>query len=162
MDNANLTIDKTVNQNDPDAIRELVRRSAVFSEVEVNIAGELAEAVLDGSDTSYQFIFLRNANGTPVGYTCYGEIPMTDKRYDLYWIVVSPDYQNAGLARKLMHETNKHVMELGGKHLYAETSGTELYAPARSFYLKNNFKQVARYPDFYKTGDDKVVFAEYF
>jgi len=162
MDKTNLTLDTTVNQKDPAAIRELVKKSAVFNDIEVNIAGELAEAVLDGSDTSYQFIFLRDANGAPVGYTCYGEIPLTDKRYDLYWIVVSPDYQNAGLARKLMIETNKHVVNLGGKHIYAETSGTDLYAPARSFYLKNNFTQVARYPNFYRDGDDKVVFVEVF
>jgi ribosomal protein S18 acetylase RimI-like enzyme len=160
MDKKDLKLDTVVNADDPNFIRKLVKHSAVFNEIEVNIAGELAEAVLDGSDTSYKFIFLRDQSGVPVAYSCYGEIPLTDKRYDLYWIVVSPDYQNLGLAKKLIEETNKDVMALGGKQIYAETSGTELYAPARSFYLKNEFTQVARYPDFYRDGDDKVVFVK--
>ena len=160
MENKNLKLDTVVNANDPTSIRKLVEYSAVFNEIEVNIAGELAEAVLDGSDTSYKFIFLRDPSGTPVAYSCYGEIPLTDKRYDLYWIVVSPDYQNLGLAKHLMDETNKDVVALGGKQIYAETSGTQLYAPARSFYLKNDFTLVALYPNFYRDGDDKVVFVK--
>lgn len=160
MKNEPLTLDSIVRKDDPDSIRELVRASNVFSEIEVETAGELAEAVLDGSDLSYKFIFLRNTKGQPVAYSCFGEIPLTDKRYDLYWIVVHPAYHSQGLAQKISLETDQAIIVNDGKHLYAETSGTDIYKPARSFYLKNNYQQVACYPDFYKEGDDKIVFVK--
>lgn len=155
----NLKLDFIVTKNDPQYIRELVKLSAVFNSVEIDIAGELAEAALNGTDTSYQFIFLRDSVGRIVAYSCYGEIPLTDRRYDLYWIVVSPDYQNQGLAKIILAHTISKVREAQGVIIYAETSGIKSYAPARSFYMKNGFKQVAIYPNFYRNNDDKVVFS---
>lgn len=160
MLNKDLIADKTVRASDPQFIRELVKASKVFSEIEAETAGELAEAVLDGSDLSYKFYFIRTKDGTPIAYSCFGEIPLTDKRYDLYWIVVHPDYQNQGLAKEVSLQTDRSIIASGGKHLYAETSGTDLYKPARSFYLKDNYIQVACYPDFYKKDDDKIVFVK--
>jgi len=155
-----LETDTQVRPTDPKAIRELVKRSNVFNDVEIEIAGDLADAVLDGSDTSYQFIFYRDASGNPIAYSCYGEIPLTDKRYDLYWIVVDPAYQGQGLAAKLIEETSARIVALGGSLLYAETSGTEAYSPARKFYAKHGFAEAARFPHFYRENDDKIVFVK--
>lgn len=152
--------DDYLNPNDVEAIREIVRHSGVFTDIEIATAGELAEAVLSGTDTSYRFLFVRAPNNSPIAYTCYGEIPLTDKRYDLYWIVVDPAHQSKGLARQLMQETETKIRQKGGMYLYAETSGTPAYAPARAFYLKHGFAEAARFPNFYRDGDDKVVFCK--
>ena len=157
----NLKLDFIVRPNDPKFIREMVKESSVFNSSEVEIAGELAEAVLSGSDTSYHFVFLRDKEDRPWAYACYGEIPMTDKRYDLYWIVVSPKYQKSGLASIVLENTLKDVSKRNGVIIYAETSGTTAYAPARAFYLKKGFQQVACYPHFYREGDDKIVFSKH-
>lgn len=154
--------DQLVRPTDPEAISKLVRATGVFTESEAWTAAELATCVLDGTDLSYQFIFLRTKNGEIVAYSCFGEIPLAPNRYDLYWILVHPEYQRLGLAKKIIEETERAVITLGGKHIYAETSSTERYHPARSFYLKNQFDIVANYPDFYMQGDDKVVFVKKF
>lgn len=155
-----LDTDAIVKSSDPEAIRQLVRRSGVFSSTEIDIAAELADAVLDGTDTSYQFIFYRDIAGNPIAYSCYGEIPLTDKRFDLYWIVVDPACQGQGLAARLIEETSARIAALGGSLLYAETSGTEAYSPARKFYAKHGFAEAARFPHFYRENDDKIVFVK--
>lgn len=155
-----LKADRSIHPDDAQAIRALVNRSGVFTAAEVEIAGELAEAVLNGTDTSYHFLFFRDETGIPIAYTCYGEIPLTDKRYDLYWIVVDPACQGKGLAQQLLQETEKHIRAAGGTRLYAETSGTEAYAPAQAFYLKHGFTEAALLPDFYRNGDDKIIFCK--
>ncbi|MDD2943290.1 MAG: GNAT family N-acetyltransferase, partial [bacterium] len=154
------TMGYRVMPGDPKEISELARRSSVFSETEIEVAGELADDVISGKDTSYLFCLLRNEQGHLLGYTCYGEIPLTERRFDLYWIVVDPEAQRSGLAAALLAATEDNVRRLGGVRLYAETSGTAAYAPARAFYLKNGFSEAGRFVDFYRDGDDKVVFCK--
>lgn len=155
-----LTIENRLRSEDAKEISELARRSSVFSETEIEVAGELADDVLSGKDTSYLFCLLRDNQGRLLGYTCYGEIPLTERRFDLYWIVVDPEAQRSGLAAMLLAATEDNVRRLGGVRLYAETSGTSAYAPARAFYLKNGFSEAGRFVDFYRDGDDKVVFCK--
>lgn len=154
-------IDFLLRPEDVQGIRSLVGRSGVFNEAEIAIAGELAEDALSGADSSYRFCFYRDERGAPIAYTCYGEIPLTDKRFDLYWIAVDPSYRKQGLAARLLAQTEAAIRQLGGVHLYAETSGTAPYAPARNFYLNQKFIEIARLPDFYRKDDTKVVFCKY-
>ena len=41
-----------------------------------------------------------------------------------------------------------------------ETSGTEDFENAQLFYGKCGFEAVARIPDFYDAGDDKIIFTK--
>lgn len=157
----NHSIRTTVKKTDADQIRSLVKGTGVFNEEEIDIAGELAEEALEQGEekSGYSFIF-REQEGAVIGYTCYGRIPFTEESYDLYWIAVDKTHQKAGLAREVLILTEQAVAKLGGKQLYAETSGTDHYVAARSFYLKNGFEEVARLKNFYKPGDDKVIFCK--
>jgi len=153
-------LDETLRTTDADAIETLVTRTGVFRADEIAIARELAEAKCSGSDPSYQFLLLRDAQDTLVGYTCYGEIPLTDKRFDLYWIAVDPAHQGRGLAGHLLRESEARIRAQGGAIAYAETSGTPAYETARRFYLASGYHEAGRFADFYRDGDDKVVFAK--
>ena len=155
-----LRINESLHSSDVSAIGELVTNSGVFRSEEIMIAMELAEDRLSGKDSSYNFLCLRDIDGNLYGYSCYGEIPLTDKRFDLYWIVIDNSLRGSGYASQLLQETEKQIISMEGKQLYAETSGTEAYAPARSFYLKNGFKEVASFPDFYRDGDAKIVYCK--
>lgn len=154
-------ISTQVTANAPDAIRKIVQQTGVFSDIEVQTAGELAEEVLNGKDDSYLFQFAYDEQHKLLGYTCYGEIPMSPYRFDLYWIAVSPQSQGSGIAQLLLQCTHEHIAILGGKHVYAETSSTAHYNSARKFYIKQGYTEVARIPSFYKDNDDKVIYAYY-
>jgi ribosomal protein S18 acetylase RimI-like enzyme len=81
-----------------------------------------------------------------LGYTCFGPIPGTEGRYDLYWLAVKPDQQRSGLGRELMARTEERVRKLGGDMLFANTSGLDAYRPARRFYRRCGYRQVAELP----------------
>ncbi len=155
---AGYLIDDILKQSDIGAIRDLAREAGVFNEEEIDIAGCLAEEKFSGRESSYNFLFIRDEAGVPLAYTCFGEICLTDNRFDLYWIVVSPKLQGKGMGERILSLTEDATRKLGGVHLYAETSGTDLYIPARKFYLKNGYTEAARLKEYYRDGDDKYIF----
>lgn len=141
---------------DPAKIRALVEATGVFSAEEVKVAGELAQTTVDGSDT-YRFLFAERG-GELLGYTCFDRIPLSKVSFDLYWIVVSPSERGTGLAAELMSRTAAFIRSKRGTQVYAETSSKDIAAPARAFYLKSGFAEVARFEDFYEPGDSKVIY----
>jgi ribosomal protein S18 acetylase RimI-like enzyme len=158
LKNPPVLLDDNLLNSDVAAIRELATQVGVFNEEEVQIACELAIDTLSGRDPDYKFLFLRADSGGPLAYTCYGVIPFTDNRFDLYWIVVSPSAQGQGLGKKIMQATEERIIALGGNNIYAETSGTDHYTAARGLYLKSGFFEASVLKDFYKDGDDKIIY----
>jgi acetoin utilization deacetylase AcuC-like enzyme/ribosomal protein S18 acetylase RimI-like enzyme len=154
-------IRKTVKLSDVETVRSLVRTTGVFNDEEVSIAAELvAEAALKGEKKSgYSFYFIEEG-GKMLGYSCFGRVPLTESSYDLYWLVVDPDFQKKGIAKQLLELTEKAVGSEGGTQLYAETSSKDNYKPARGFYQKVGFSECARQKDFYTKGDDKVTYVQ--
>jgi ribosomal protein S18 acetylase RimI-like enzyme len=156
-----ITLRSKVLKADVKAIRQMVALSAVFSPEEIDVAEELAQdAFTLGTKSHYHFL-LADMAGVLAGYSCFGRIPLTDERYDLYWIVVNPDTQQQGIASQLMAETETAVRALGGKAVYAETSSRAVYTPAQRFYLKQRFAEQARMKNFYATGDDKLIYGKF-
>jgi ribosomal protein S18 acetylase RimI-like enzyme len=145
-----------VDPADPGRIKALVELAGVFSAEEMKTAAELADSTLAGTD-SYRFIFAERDDEL-LGYTCYDRIPLSALSYDLYWIAVAPAARGSGLAHELMERTAAEVRRDGGLWIFAETSSREPYAPARAFYFRSSFKEVARFEDFYALGDAKIMF----
>lgn len=142
---------------DPERIRALVASTGVFSEEEAQVAASLATTTLDGSET-YRFLFAEEPGGQLRGFTCFDRIPLSKVSFDLYWIAVAPEQRGTGLAQELMARTARFAKSKRGLWLFAETSSRESYAPARSFYRKAGFEEVARFDDFYEAGDAKVIY----
>jgi GNAT superfamily N-acetyltransferase len=150
----------TVRPGDPAAVAALCAATDFFSPAELEIAAELAaERLAQGERSGYVFLFAEDGAGL-AGYTCYGPIAGTAHSYDLYWIVVAPGRQGAGLGRALLAETEARIARLGGRRLYAETSSREQYAPTRAFYLARGFLQDALLEDFYAPGDGKAIYVK--
>ncbi len=140
-------------------IRELTASVAAFHDYEVEIAGELADENLSkGSETSGYHFFLAEQEGEIVGFTCFGEIPCTRGRYDLYWIVVKKNCQGKGLGRELLRKTEEAIKTRGGQKIYVETSSQEAYFVTRRFYERCGYLEIGRFPDFYEDGDAKVTY----
>lgn len=149
-----------LNASDEADIAALVTRTGVFNAEEVAIARDLVtetRAKTPGAD----YLFLIADGVTHVdGYTCYGRIPGTDNRYELYWIAVDPDSHRHGLGRALLEASECDVRRRGGTHLFAETSTRDDYAPARRFYTANGYVCYAEVPDFHADGDGLAIFGK--
>ena len=132
---------------------------AFFSPEEVAVAGELmTERLLRGAASGYEFLVAEH-DRTPVAYTCYGAIPATEGRFDLYWIVVSPRLRGQGLGRGLLRATEEDIRtRLGGLRLYAQTSSRAAYADTHAFYHAMGYRLVATLEDYYRTGDGQRIY----
>lgn len=145
---------------DMESIRQLVTRTGVFNAEEIDVAVELVQDRIKRSLSSdYHFVFA-DKDKELQAYSCFGRIPFTDGRFDLYWIAAEPAAQGAGLASRLLSITEAGIRELGGKKLYAETSSRKIYAAAHHFYHKTGFMLESTFHDFYRDGDDKLVFVK--
>jgi ribosomal protein S18 acetylase RimI-like enzyme len=135
--------------------------SRVFTAEEIDIAIELIDTVLkDESQKDYKIDCMVDDQDQPVGYICYGPIPMTQGTFDLYWIVVDPNFQGKGIGSKLLDFLEEGVREEGGRMILADTSTIPQYEKTKNFYIQNGFQEVAKVPDYYYPGNDRVTFCK--
>jgi len=155
-----ITIRDTVLSTDIEKVRAVTHATGFFHESEVDIAVELVEERLaKGIKSGYHFL-LAEVGERLAGYTTYGPIGCTVASYDLYWIVVHPEFQGQHIGKKLLALTEQKVQALGGKRMYIETSSRELYRSTQGFYIKNGYKLEAVIEDFYDTGDSRMIYVK--
>ena len=80
--------------------------------------------------------------------------------FDLYWIAVDPDFQEQGAGSKLVDFLEEGVKARGGRMILADTSTIPEYEKTRRFYVKNGFREIARIPDYYDPGNDRITFCK--
>jgi ribosomal protein S18 acetylase RimI-like enzyme len=161
-DNREWTI-RQLEPRDRPFIGKMVISTGKFTDVEVATALELVDEALDrGEESGYFFAVLEHGNKHPVvrGYACYGPVPLTQGAYDLYWIAVDPVSQGKGLGSHLLEYVEADVLRRGGRMILIETSSQESYGATIRFYEKAGYELVARIKNFYRVGDDKLVFSK--
>lgn len=144
--------------SDREAVRSLVAAAGAFSTEEATIAAELVEERLARGTGSGYWFFFAELGGRLAGFSCYGPIPGTESRFDLYWIAVRPEHRRSGIGRELLRRTEEDVVARGGRRLYIDTSASKQYEAARRFYPASGYRNVAELPDFFRDGDGKVIF----
>lgn len=117
--------------------------------------------LFDEQEKGYNFLVARH-DGQVVGYSCFGERSLTEGTYDLFWIAVDPSARRLGAGRTLLKASESAVRALGGRLLVLETSGLEEYARTRKFYELAGYEKEAVIRDFYKVGDDLVIYTMHF
>lgn len=145
-------------RSDAEAVRSMVDGTGFFRPAEVDVAVELVDECLAKGDGSGYYFCFADIDDSPVGYVCYGPTPCTVGSFDLYWIVVDKRWQGLGLGLSLCKIAEDGVRRMGGRRLYVETSGKDLYRATREFYIKAGYAVAATLPDFYDVGDDKVIY----
>jgi ribosomal protein S18 acetylase RimI-like enzyme len=149
----------SITHHDREKILDLLRQTAVFNEQEISVAMEIVDLVLTKQDRAeYQTFCYYDGDDRFMGYICFGPIPMTDFRYDLYWIAVDKKVAGKGVAADLVRFMEEQVARQGGKKIYVDTSTTPQYGAARAFYEKQGYRTVCVMGDFYREGDGKIVF----
>ncbi|HYS55412.1 MAG TPA: GNAT family N-acetyltransferase [Thermoanaerobaculia bacterium] len=149
---------RPVRPRDRAAIEDFLRASENFTAEEVGTALELIDEALAGDDE--YIVNVLSADGRVVGYECHGPASLTVGTYDLYWIAVDPRAQRQGYGRRLLRAAEEDVARRAGRLLLIETSSKPSYAPTVEFYKRNGYHLDARIRDYYRLGDDKLVFAK--
>jgi len=111
-----------------------------------------------GEEAEYTVLCAVDGDGECNGYICFGPIPMTDHRYDLYWIATDRGRFRQGVGGELLQAMTARVAARKGKRIYVDTSSTPPYGAAREFYEKHGFHLAGALPDFYREGDSKMIY----
>ena len=135
----------------------ILRATPEFLPHEVVIAEELIDSFLQNGKKSGYTIEVAEDEGKVVGYICWGDTPLTEGTWDIFWVAVDNRQQGKGIGAQLMEQAEKAIYAAGGRLSVVETSGKPEYNKTRQFYAKIGYVEEARIKDFYNVGDDKVI-----
>lgn len=121
------------------------------------VAEELIDCYLDDQSGSGYHILVAEVDSTVAGYICYGPAPLTEGTWDIYWVAVARERQDQGIGGTLIKSAEKEIMRAKGRLSIIETSSIPAYEKTRNFHLSHGYEVVARIPDFYAPGDDKLI-----
>jgi len=148
---------------DKGAVVGLVRATGFFTEAEVGVAEELMDVYLGRPEQQdYHVVVVEDDAKKVAGYMTWGPTPLAEDAYDLYWMAVAPAEQGRGRGKELVRWLEAEVQCRNGRVIIIETSSQPKYHGTRRFYIDLDYKEVARVPDFYRAGDDRVIYAKYF
>ena len=154
---------RALQRGDRPFIERLLHETQVFTDAEIACALELIDVYLNVAEQhDYNLFCAVEPDDRPQAYVCFGPTPLTDAVWDLYWIAVSPEKQKHGIGRLLLSFVETHVREQAGRRLIIETSSLPRYEPTRIFYERYSYRELARIPDFYAIGDDRVIYGKDF
>ncbi len=149
---------RALKSGDRPALEAVLRSDATFDSDEIDVALELVDDALAKESSDYWFQ-IAEVEGAVAGYICFGPTPMTDSTYDLYWIVTHAEFRGQRIAQTLIRSMEQILLKRGPKaQVRVETSQTEGYGAARKLYDRMGYPEVARFTNFYKQGDDLIVF----
>ena len=148
--------------SDKPAVMDLIKATDMFTSAEIEVAEELIDVYLLRPDQKdYNVVVVETMDGGMGGYMTWGPTPLAEGAYDLYWMAVSPREQGRGLGKELVRWLERTVADLDGRLIIIETAGQPKYHPTQQFYLGLGYKEVARVPDFYKPGDDRIIYTKH-
>jgi ribosomal protein S18 acetylase RimI-like enzyme len=148
---------------DGEHVLGLARGISLFEASDIETIEELwTEFATKGDEASWYHFLVSRLGGEILGFACYGQRPLTEGTFDLYWIGVGQNQQSRGIGKALIGQVENSVRSKGGRLLIAETAGKAAFEPTRRFYLSAGYELEARIRDFYKAGDDLVIFAKRF
>ena len=149
---------------DRSGIFRILESAGNFTPEEVATALELIDEWLElGEHSGYLTYVLEGRDESTsemLGYVCFGPTPLTESTYDLYWIAVDKSMHRGGAGKRLLKFAEEEVVRRGGKMLLAETSSQETYGGTIQFYEKTGYDLVGKIKEYYKPGDDKLIFAK--
>jgi GNAT superfamily N-acetyltransferase len=148
---------RPVSSTDRAALLSLLKNTPEFKPFEVTVAEEVIDCCLHDSKNSGYFILVAEDNVEVTGYICYGPTPLTEGTWDMYWEAVEQKKRGTGIGSALMKAAEKEISKAGGRLILIETSSTPAYETTRHFHHNHGYKEIARIPDFYSPGDDKLI-----
>jgi ribosomal protein S18 acetylase RimI-like enzyme len=149
---------------DRGGVFRILENAGNFTPEEVATALELIDEWLELGEHSGYLTYVLESRGEDasevLGYVSFGPTPLTESTYDLYWIAVDKSKHRGGVGKRLMKFTEEETLRRGGRMLLIETSSQETYGGTIQFYQRSGYELVGKIPEYYKAGDDKLIFAK--
>ena len=121
--------------------------------------GEMLEAMtaphLQGEGEE---IWLTAEADGPLGLAYAAPERMTEGCWNLLLIAVHPARQGQGIGTRLTQEVERRLSGSAARLLLVETSGLPEFEGTRGFYRRRGYEEEARIREFYRAGEDKIIF----
>ena len=151
---------RELRRDDVKAINHILRATGAFTETEVAVALELIEIILSDPEQKDYAAYVAETDGRVSGYILYGQVPLTEGNYEIYWIAVDPATQGQGVGRKLLRHLEELLRAAGGRMICLETSSQPGYARTRLFYDKADYVEESCIRDFYRPDDHRLTYVK--
>ena len=144
---------------DKTTLLSILRTTPEFKSSEVMVAEEILTTFLEQQRASGYHVWVALAEGEAVcrGYVCFGQTPLTEETWDIYWIVVETSSRGMGIGRKLLQHAEEEIGGTGGRMILVETSSKDNYRETRRFYTQMGYREIGIIADFYAPGDGKIT-----
>lgn len=148
---------RAATSDDITALLTLAEATGLFQENELEDLRGMVGEHLGGEDEGDNFWIVDEADEL-LGAAYYAPESFSEGVWNLYFIGVHPTQQGKGKGTALLNYVEADLKAKGERLLLVETSGVGSFELTRTFYRKNGYDEEARIRDFYKPGDDKVIF----
>jgi ribosomal protein S18 acetylase RimI-like enzyme len=148
---------RPVSASDRTVLLQILKNTPEFKPSEITVAEEVLDCCLRDDEKSGYFILVAEDNKEVVGYVCYGPTPLTEGTWDIYWEAVSRNRRGQGIGGTLLKAAEREIRKSKGRLALIETSSTLAYEKTRQFYQRCGYDEIARVPDFYEPGDDRII-----
>jgi ribosomal protein S18 acetylase RimI-like enzyme len=152
-----ITTIRPAKTDDTETIMNLAEAVGLFEGEELEELGGMLTEYFEGSlGEGHSWIVCDDGGVVGVGY--FAPEQYAYGVYNLYFIAVHPKYQGKGNGSLMLNHVEKTLTEKGQRLLLVETSGLPNFELTRKFYRKQGYEEEARIREFYKAGDDKIIF----
>jgi ribosomal protein S18 acetylase RimI-like enzyme len=149
---------REMKKEDRKHILDIIKKIKIFNDEDQRIAIELVEEVVDGPNKEEYYVQCAVKGNKILGYICYGPASLCVGTYEVYYIAVDPDNFRGGIGKLLMVKMEEALKEKKARLILLETSSSEEYNGTRNFYLKLGYKEAAKIKDYFKEGEDRVIY----
>ena len=143
---------------DADRLVEIAVQAGLFPAEEAGFLSEMLAAHFAGNGEDGHVWLADERDGRPCAVAFYQPAEATNGTWYVKMLAVAPDCQRDGRGTAIMRHVEDALRSDGQRVLLVETSSLAGQAPARAFYAKCDYDEVARVPDFYDDGDDMVLY----
>ena len=145
---------RKADKNDVEGLKDILNTIELFP---AEMLDELMAEYFNNAETEdIWFTAIKDEKPCALGY-CAPE-KLTDRTYNLYAIGVQNNLQGKGVGKKMMKFIENYLKSQGNRVLIVDTSSLPEFDLTREFYLKIGYTKEATIRDFWKEGDDKIVF----
>jgi ribosomal protein S18 acetylase RimI-like enzyme len=151
---------RPVERDDIEPVKRLAVDNRMFGPDEVDFFDDMISGHLDGTLPDDRW-FIADTAGRLSGAAYVAPEPFGQLVWNLYFIATQPSDQGRGVGSMLISAVEKYLEHLGADEalvLIVETSTTDQYAGARSFYDARGFDCESTIRDYYGPGDAKVTY----
>ncbi len=148
---------RSATPDDKKALMAIADAINLFSSQELSELDNIISEHFNGNLGEDHF-WITYDDSEPVGVAYYAPEQYAYGTWNLYFIAVHPNRQGEGIGAKLLRYVEQMLGERGERLLLVETSGLPNFERTRAFYRKQGYDEEARIREFYKAGDDKIIF----